>query len=303
MNEEYNSIMKNDTWELTKLPKDKVPIGCKWLFKPKFNVDGSIDKYKARLVSKGYSHEEGIDYKDTFVPVAKINTIRIMIELATKQNWKMHQLDVKSVFLNGELKVEVYLVQPEGFLKKGEEHLVFRLKKALYGLKQAPRSWYVKIDSFFYGKGFVRSKSDPKLYIKRDEDGNIALISFYVDDLIITDSALTLIEEIKIKLSQNAKLYNDGGSKEVNGTLYRQLVGSLNYLTTTRQDIAYSVSILSQFMAKPRESNWKVAKKVLRYLKGTLYFGILYTDEYDVELASFSDSDWVGNPDDRRSTS
>jgi len=119
MNEEYSSIIKNDTWELTKLPKDKVPIGCKWLFKPKFNANGSIDKYKARLVAKGYSQKEGIDYKDTFSPIAKLNTIRIIIALATKQNWKMHQLDVKSAFSNGELKEEVYLVQPEGFVKQG----------------------------------------------------------------------------------------------------------------------------------------------------------------------------------------
>jgi len=104
-------------------------------------------------------------------------------------------------------------------------------------------------------------------------------------------------------LKHNAKLSNDDGSKEVNGTLYHKLVGSLNYLTTTRPDIAYSISILSQFMAKPCESHWKEAKKVLRYLKGTLYFGILYTNESDVELAGFFDSDWAGNPNDRRSTS
>ena len=161
MNEEYNSIMKNDTWELKELPKNKVPIGCKWLYKSKFDIDGSIDKHKARLVAK-----EGIDYEDTFAHVAKLNTIRIMITLATKYNWKMHQLDVKSAFLNGELKEEVYLVQPEEFVKQGQEHLICRLKKALYGLKQAPRSWYVKIDFFFYEKGFMRGKNDPNLYIK-----------------------------------------------------------------------------------------------------------------------------------------
>eukprot|EP00253_Pinus_taeda_P022507 PITA_22507 len=201
MNEEYNSIMKNDTWELTKFPKNKVPIGCKWLYKSKFNVDGSIDKHKAKLVAKGYSQKEGIDYEDTFVPVAKLNTIRIMIALATKYNWKMHQLDVKSAFLNGELKEEVYLVQLEGFVKQGHEHLVCRLKKALYGLKQAPKSWYVKIDSFFYEKGFMRSKNDPNLYIKEDEGKNVALISVYVDDLIITGNACKLIEEVKNQLS------------------------------------------------------------------------------------------------------
>jgi len=357
MNDEYASLMKNQTWELVELPENKVPIGSKWLYKTKFKADGTIDKFKARLVAKGYAQQEGIDYEDTFAPVAKLNTIRLLIALATKHHWNIHQLDVKSAFLNGDLKEEVYLVQPEGFVKQGQEHLVCRLRKALYGLKQAPRSWYVKIDTFFLQNGFVKSKNDPNLYVKKDEKGNVALISLYVDDLIITGSAHKLIEEIKVQLSQvfemkdlgelhyclgievwrepgktlitqskytkeilkkfnmtackamstpleqNAKLYREDGSKEADGTLYRQLVGSLNYLTTTRPDIAYSVSILSQFMAKPSGNHWNAAKKVLRYLKGTVNLGIMYTDESDVVLTGFSDSDWAGNPDDRRSTS
>lgn len=194
--------MKNDTWELSELHKNKVHIGRTWLYKSNFNTDGSIDKYKARLVAKIYSQTQGIHYDYTFALVAKLNTIRIMIALATKHNWKMHQLDVKSVLLNGELKEEVYLVQPKGFVKQGYEHLVCKLKKDLYGLKQAPRYWYLKIDYFFYEKGFLKSKNDPNLYIKKDEYGNIALIFVYVDGLIITSNASKLIEEIKIQLSQ-----------------------------------------------------------------------------------------------------
>src|ERR1700722_9218271 len=179
MEEEYESIMKNNTWEFTELPKDKKPIGCKWIHKPKFKSDGSIDKYKARLVEKGYSQTKGIDYAETFAPVVKLNTIRMLITLATKYHWKLHQLDVKSAFLNGELKEEVYLTQPEGFVVKGQEHLVCKLKKALYGLKQTPRSWYEKIDSFFLHQGSMRSKSDPNRYTKFDEQGYIVLISLY----------------------------------------------------------------------------------------------------------------------------
>jgi hypothetical protein len=141
--------MKNNTWELTQLPKHKKPIGCKWIYKPKLKSYGSIDKYKARLVAKGYSKTKCIDYAETFSLVAKLNTIRMLISLATKYHWKMHQLHVKSTFLNGELKEEVYLTQPKGFVEKGQEHLVCKLNKALYGLKQAPRSWYEKKDSFF----------------------------------------------------------------------------------------------------------------------------------------------------------
>ena len=135
MNEDYNSIMRNKTWELVEFPKDKVHIGSKWLFKSKFKADGSIDNLKARLVAKGYSQQEGIDFEETYAPVAKLNTIRLLVALATKQNWRIHQLDVKSAFLNGDLKEEVYLVQPNGFVQKGQEHLVCRLKKAIYGLK------------------------------------------------------------------------------------------------------------------------------------------------------------------------
>eukprot|EP00253_Pinus_taeda_P003107 PITA_03107 len=140
MNEEMESILRNDIWDLVELPKNKTPIGCIWLFEPKMNADGSIDKLKARLVAKGYSQQEGIDFDDTFAPIAKLNTMRMIITLDTKCNWELHQLDVKSAFLNGDLKEEIYLVQREGFVKQGQEQLVCRLENALYGLKQAPRS-------------------------------------------------------------------------------------------------------------------------------------------------------------------
>ena len=166
MNEEYNSIMRNKTWDLVELPKDKVPIGSKWLFKSKLKEDGSIDKFKEILVSKCYSQQEGIDFEETYELVAKLNTIRLLVSLATKHNWRIHQLDVKYSFLNGDLKEEVYLVQSEGFVQKGQEQLVCRLKKAIYGMKQAPSSWYIKIDTFFKQQGFLKSKNDSSLHIK-----------------------------------------------------------------------------------------------------------------------------------------
>ena len=123
MSEECDAIMRIQTWELVDLLENKVPIGRKWLYKSKFKAYGSIDKYKARLVTKGYSQKEEIDYEDTFAHIAKLKTIGIMIALATKHNWKIHQLDVKSSFLNGDLKDEVYLFHLKGFVKKGHEHL------------------------------------------------------------------------------------------------------------------------------------------------------------------------------------
>jgi hypothetical protein len=126
----------------------------------------------------------------------------MLIALATKYHWKLHQLDVKSAFLNGELKEEVYLTQPEGFVKSGQEHLVCKLNKSLYGLKKEPRSWYEKIDSFFLQQGFMRSKSDPNLYTRFDEKGHLVLISLYVDDLIIIGNSEKLISGIKKQMSQ-----------------------------------------------------------------------------------------------------
>lgn len=134
----------------------------------------------------------------------------MLIALATKKHWMIPQLDVKSAFLNGELKEEVYLEQPEGFVLKGKEHLVCRLKKALYGLKQTPRSWYEKIDSFFLQLGYNRSKNDPNMYTMQDEKGSIVLISLYVDNLFITSDDIALIKEIKQQMSQVFKMKDLG---------------------------------------------------------------------------------------------
>ena len=165
MEQEYESIIRNNTWELVELPRGKQTISFKWLYKAKINADGTINKLKARLVAKGYSQKEVIYYEETFASVAKLNTIRMLIALATKKHWMIHQLDVKSAFLNGELKEEVYLEQPEGFVQKGKEHLVCRLKKSLYGLEQAPIAWYKNISSYFKDIGFSKCFSNFDLYM------------------------------------------------------------------------------------------------------------------------------------------
>jgi len=139
-----------------------------------------------------------------------MNTIRLMIAMTINYNWKLHRLDVKSTFLNEELKEEVYLVKQEGFVKHGHEHLVCRLKKSLYGLKHAPMSWYMKIDSFFFQQGFIKSKGDPNIYIENDGNGHVAMISLYVDDMMITRNANELIEEIKRLLSQEFEMKHLG---------------------------------------------------------------------------------------------
>jgi hypothetical protein len=201
MEVEHESLMKNQTWDLTALPSGKKPIGCKWVYKVKYKADGTLDKYKARLVAKGFSQREGIDYEETFAPTAKMSTIRLVLAMAAQQGWKVHQLDVKSAFLNEDLKELVYMCQPKGFQVAGKEHLVCRLKKALYGLKQAPRAWYIKIDRYLVQQGFQRSPSNSNLYVKR-VGNEIILLVVYVDDIIITGSEEDEITWIKSNMGR-----------------------------------------------------------------------------------------------------
>jgi hypothetical protein len=165
MTEEYQSIIRNDVWEIIPRPKSKDVVSSKWLFKIKHVDDGSIEKYKARFVTRGFSQKEGIDYEEKFAPVARYTSIRTIIALAAKMKWKLHQMDVKTAFLNGVIK-EVYIEQPQGFEVEDRKTHVCKLKKALYRLKQAPRAWYGKIDSFLMSLGFTKSKADSNLYFK-----------------------------------------------------------------------------------------------------------------------------------------
>jgi hypothetical protein len=185
MNREIQSIQKNKTWELVKLPAGKKPIGLKWVFKLKRNSEGDVVKHKARLVAKGYVQKHGVDYEEVFAPVARLDTVRVLLALAANQGWKVHHLDVKSAFLHGELEEEVYVSQPEGYVVKGKEQCVLKLSKALYGLKQAPRAWNVRLDKSLRKLNFRRCMSEQAVYT-RGHGKNAVLLGVYVDDLIIT---------------------------------------------------------------------------------------------------------------------
>jgi hypothetical protein len=199
MTEEYQSIIKNDVWEIVPRPKSKDVVSSKWLFKIKHVADGSIEKYKERFVTRGFSQKEGIDYEETFAPVARYTSIRTIIALAAKMKWKLHQMDVKTNFLNGVIEEEVYIEQPQGFEVEDRKSHVCRLKKALYRLKQAPRAWYGRIDSFLTSLGFTKSKADSNLYFKIMENEPVILL-LYVDDLFLTGEE-NLIVECKQRLA------------------------------------------------------------------------------------------------------
>ncbi|CAL1405650.1 unnamed protein product [Linum trigynum] len=166
MDEEIGAIEKNKTWELVSLPKNQKPIGVKWVFKTKKNAKGEVVRHKERLVVKGYSQRPGIDYNEVFAPVARMESVRMVITLAAQNGWKIHQMDVKSAFLNGYLEEDIYVEQPPGYIVEGQEDKVLKLKNALYGLKQAPRVWNSRIDKYFQQNGFSKSPHEHALYFK-----------------------------------------------------------------------------------------------------------------------------------------
>jgi hypothetical protein len=187
MEEEMRSIHDNQTWELTTLPAGHRAIGLKWVFKVKKDPAGLIVKHKARLVAKGYAQRQGVDFDEVFAPVARLETVRLLLALAAHSGWQVHHMDVKSAFLNGELEEEVYVQQPPGFADAKHAGHVLKLHKALYGLRQAPRAWNAKLHDSLQSLGFERCPLEHALY-RRGGCDNFLLIGVYVDDLIITGS-------------------------------------------------------------------------------------------------------------------
>jgi hypothetical protein len=208
MTEEYQSIMKKKVWEMVPRPKNKDVVSSRWLFKIKHAADGSIEKYKARFVTRGFSQKEGIDYEETFTHVARYTSIRTIIALATKMKWKLHQMDVKTSFLNGVIEEEVYIEKPQGFEVEDRKSHLCRLKKALYRLKQAPRAWYGRIGSFLTSLGFTKSKADSNLYFKIMNNEPVILL-LYVDDLFLTGEE-NLIIECKRRLASKFEMKDLG---------------------------------------------------------------------------------------------
>jgi Reverse transcriptase (RNA-dependent DNA polymerase)/Integrase core domain/gag-polypeptide of LTR copia-type/GAG-pre-integrase domain len=196
MHEEINAMKKNHTWDIVPLPVGKKIVGCRWIYKIKFNSDGTIERYKARLVAKGYTQTYGLDYKETFAPVAKMNTVRVLMSVAVINNWLLFQMDVKNAFLQGDLEEEVYMKIPPGLHVKNDNHMVCRLKKAIYGLKQSPRAWYGRLSNALTKFGYKRSAADSSLFTAVTERG-IVVILIYVDDLVITGSDQIGINALK----------------------------------------------------------------------------------------------------------
>ncbi|KAL0392503.1 UNVERIFIED_CONTAM: Retrovirus-related Pol polyprotein from transposon TNT 1-94 [Sesamum radiatum] len=298
---EMDSIVSNGTWVLVDLPPGCTTIGCKWIFKKKLKPDGSIDKFKARLVAKGFKQKEGIDYFDTYSPVARLTTIRVLIALASVYNLSIHQMDVKTAFLYGELDEEIYMDQPEGFVAHGNERKVCKLVKSLYGLKQAPKQWHEKFDQTILAFGFSNKfemkdmgEADVILGIKliRSTDGIAISQSHYVEK-IIEKFGYQNSRIAKTPYDSSVALFKNESGVSVAQLRYSQIIGSLQYLANgTRPDISFSVSKLARYTSCPDKTHWGALDRVLRYLKGTVSLAIHY-GRFPAVLEGYSDASWI----------
>ncbi|KAL5758013.1 hypothetical protein ACOSP7_020624 [Xanthoceras sorbifolium] len=209
--EELGALQRNKTWDITELPKGKQAVGCKWVFTVKHKADGSVERYKARLVAKGFTQTYGIDYGETFAPVAKLNTIRVLLSLAVNLNWKLHQMDVKNAFLNGELAEEVYMKGPPG-LENDYGDKVCKLKKSLYGLKQSPRAWFERFTKAVKRFGYTQCQADHTLFVHH-ATGVITILIVYVDDIIMTGNSEEEIQKLKSFLAKEFEIKDLGSMK------------------------------------------------------------------------------------------
>ena len=208
---ELESINENNTWTI--IPKKEItpgrrPIGCKWVFKRKLNTNGEVERYKARLVAKGYAQQQGVDYDETYAPVAKFTSIRVILSIGAFLNMEIHQMDVKTAFLNGDLTEEIYMDVPEGV--QATEDNVCKLNKTLYGLKQSPRMWNEKIDEYLRQQKFERLNSDHSIYIRQVGNGGHDIIALYVDDLILLTNTIERMKDLKDELSKKFKMTDCG---------------------------------------------------------------------------------------------
>lgn len=209
MEAELESLRKNNTWVLVELPKGRKAISNKWVLRIKRDAAGNILKYKARLCVRGFTQQRGIDYKETFASVAKMASLRVLLALAAFGNWELHHMDVKTAFLNAKLDEEIFMVQPDGAVEAGKEHLVCKLNKALYGLKQAPRAWYFRLHVELLHMGFKRLDADHSLYMWM-EDGDILALVIHVDDIVIASNSMEVLKEFKDAMAQTFEMTDLG---------------------------------------------------------------------------------------------
>ncbi|GJR84040.1 retrovirus-related pol polyprotein from transposon TNT 1-94 [Tanacetum coccineum] len=277
------------------------------VFSPDSNSEASLSR--ARLCSKRYHQEEGLDFEESFAPVARLEAIRIFLANAASKNMIVYQMDVKTAFLNGELKEEVYVSQPEGFVDPDRPHHVYRLKKALYGLKQAPQAWYDTLSKFLQARGFSKGVVDPTLFIRKTgkhtlhNPRGIFINQFKYANEILKKFDLHKSDHVDTPMVERTKLDEDLSGIPVDQTQYRSMIGSLMYLTASRPDLVFVVCMCARYQSKPTKKHLEAVKRVFWYLQGTINMGLWYLKDTAMALTAYADADHAGCQDTRRSTS
>lgn len=216
--EEMDSLKKNGTWVLVKRPKDRKVISNKWLYKIKPGIEGQEpERYKSRLVARGFTQKEGIDYHEVFAPVVKHVSIRTLLSLVVNLDLELEQMDVKTAFLHGNLEEDLYMEQPEGYVDKHKPDHVCLLKKSLYGLKQSPRQWNRRFDEFMSIQGYSRSDSDACVYTKETSNGSLVYLLLYVDDMLLAAQDMKDIRRLKDQLESSFEMKDLGPARRILG--------------------------------------------------------------------------------------
>uniref|UniRef100_A0A1Y1M571 Integrase catalytic domain-containing protein n=1 Tax=Photinus pyralis TaxID=7054 RepID=A0A1Y1M571_PHOPY len=355
MDDEYNSLIKNHTWDLVNPPDDQQVIDNRWVFKVKLNTDASVDRYKARLVIRGFAQQYGVDYEETFSPVVKFTSVRAILSFAAMNKMQLRQFDIKTAFLYGDLKEHVFMKQPIGY--DDNSGRVCKLIKSLYGLKQASRCWNQKFTVFIRDFNFKPCDSDPCVFVRRNKN-IIVIVALYVDDGLVVSNSANEIDHVlsylckqfdvkvfdakcfvgleieqfsdgSIRIHQTAyakkilsrfnmlecnavatpgdpnQNFSDFTQEEIEPNFpYRQAVGSLMYLAIgSRPDLSFAVGVVSRYLERPSPIHVKAVKRIFKYVKGTADMGILYESSNSFDFVGFSDADYAGDNETRRSTS
>nr|GEX05372.1 hypothetical protein [Tanacetum cinerariifolium] len=280
MQEELHQFIRLDVWELVPSPDGIKPLTLKWLFKNKRDEENTVIRNKTHLVVRGYRQDEGIDFEESFAPVARMEAIRIFLAYAAQKGFTVYQMDVKTASLHGLLKKDVYVCQPKGFIDTDYPSHIYKLKKALYGLKQAPRAWYDELSTFLLQNGFSKGTIDLTLFTRR-----------FDDDILVVNQSLS------------DKLDLDHIGTLVDATKYRSMIGALMYLTSSIPNIVHATYVCARYQAHPTEKHLKEVKRIFRYLPGTVNMGLWYMKDSGFELTGFSDADYAGCKDIFKSTS
>nr|GEV87349.1 zinc finger, CCHC-type [Tanacetum cinerariifolium] len=289
-------IMGNNTWVLTDLPPGCKPLGRKWIFKRKLKVDGTVEKFKAKLVIQGFKQKSGIDYFDTYALMARISTIRLMIAMTSMHNLIIHHMDVKTAFLNGDLEEEVYMNQPLGFIMSENENKVCKLIKSLYRLKQAPNQWHQNFKEVVLSNGYLLNQADKCVYSKFDASDKGVIICLYVDDMLIFSTDQVQVDLTKEFLSSRLSIKDIGEADVILGIRIKHESNASTPLDTCKKLMPNKGLAVSHL-------EYSRVISCLMYAMTCTIPDIAFVVGNRVVLEGYTDASWISNTEYNSSTS